>query len=367
MGQVVLPSTLGTDVPIDDFQLEVFERLKIPSDKITGDLTLSFLRSANLELTSWQGRVPLEWLRKRGFLTMYAGQATYSLPTNITRVINVVIAQPKRQNLTGTAGSSAVAGGSPSNCFNPVQTAGCTLAAPDGYISYDYGINQPQSIQYVGITPLASKINYTLDIQYSFDNVNWHTALQTPTTEYYGNQTRWWVVENTLNARAWRILETNNAVLAIQQIYFSIPTGSGPGSTTGDRTLGQISLTEYMTLANKNALGTPSCYAFSEQINPYLVLWVTPDISQIQAASGILYDAYFYVESATNLLDQFKIPQRFYDALAAGIAARLAIKHAPAEAQLLTMSAQQAFMEANKTEITTVPLRIQPNLRAYRN
>jgi hypothetical protein len=350
----------GTNTQIDDLIRESFERIGIIGNEFTGLQIQSAIMSANLELTAWTGKVPLSWMRKRMMVTIYPNQPIYQLPINITRVVDVVATQPTRINVGGTAFSSA--GGTAANCFNPLSNTGCTQTAAEGYISYDYGAGVNYSIQYVGITPLASQANYTLAIEYSFDNVNWSTAYQAPTQTYFANQITWFVIENSLNARAWRIRETDGATLAIQQIYFSQPTTVG----VGDRTLQGLSYTEWMQITSKMNPGFLSAYFFNAQIQPTITVWPVPNLSSLSnQVTTLLFTAYSYSQDVNALFEGFDIPQRFYDALVAGISARLAMKFAPDRFQLCKAEANETFALATKTDYEDVTLRFQPDFSCY--
>jgi hypothetical protein len=350
----------GTDTQIDALIRESFERIGIIGNDLTGLHIQSAIMSANLELTSWQGKVPLSWTRKRFMFSVYVGQPTYLLPKSITRILDVTASQPTRLNQGGTAFSSA--GGSASNCFDSTSTTGCTQVSAGGYISYDYGVGASQSVQYVGITPLPSQTEYTLSVDYSFDNVNWFPVYTAPKQLYFANQVVWFVIENAINARVWRIRETGGATLAIQQIYFSQATTTG----TGDRYLTPLSYTEWMQIPTKNNQGFPSSYFFNSQIQPTLTLWpiVGPSALANQFTS-ILYTAYQYSQDVTLLFQQFDLPQRFYDALVAGIAYRLAVKFSPDKAALLKAESSEAFQLAALTEFQSVTLRFQPDFSTY--
>lgn len=350
----------GENTQIDDLLRESFERIGIIGNELTGLQTQSALMSANLELTAWQGKVPLSWTRKKFMFQIYAGQPAYLLPKTITRIVDVSAIQPQRLNSGGTA--TTTAGGTPSNCFDPAATAGCIQTAPNGSIGYDYGLGNSNSILYVGITPLDFQPQYTLNIEYSFDTVNWITALRTPLTTYYANQVQWWVVNNAINARAWRITETGGQTLRIQQIYFSQPTVIG----TGDRYLTPMSYTEWMQITMKNTQSTTGNYFYDEQIQPTLTLWpVSGPMALNQNYSAILYTAYQYSQDVTSLFQQFDVPQRFYDALVAGLSARLALKFAPDRVPLLKQEAIEAFQNAAMTEFQEVTLRFQPDFSYY--
>jgi hypothetical protein len=314
----------GTNTQIDQFFREAFERVGIEGNKISQPLVTSAQMSANLALSSWMGKGPNTWMRKRGLINLYSNQSTYQLPTNITYIVDVIAIQPYRLNSDGFAISSTVAAGSASNVFDPYATAGCTLATTNGYIGYDYGTSVSNSIFYVGVQALNNNSSYTLAVDYSFDGINWITIYNGQTVIYNSNQIIWIVVENALNAQYWRIRETKNAILSINQLYFSQPVNNGQG----DRALSAYSYTEYMQIANKQ---TPSSgagssaasgYFFNSQINPYIALYPVPNGTY----SGLLYTAYFYPQDVTNLFNEFDLPQRFLDAMVADLAYRLASK-----------------------------------------
>lgn len=350
----------GTNTQIDDLIRESFERIGIIGNEFTGLQIQSAIMSANLELTAWTGKVPLSWMRKRMMVTIYPNQPIYKLPVNITRVVDVIAAQPGRLNSGGTAFSSA--GGTAANCFNPSSTTGCTQSSSNGYISYDYGAGINYSIQYVGITPLAGQIDYTLLIEYSFDNSTWFPAYQSSTQTYFANQITWLVIENSLNARAWRISETGGETLAIQQIYFSRPITFG----TGDRTLQSLSYTEWMQITSKINSGYLSSYFFNAQIQPTITIWPVPSLSDLAGqTTTLLFTAYCYAQDVNALFEQFDIPQRFYDALVAGISARLAMKFAPDRFQICKAEAAETFTLATKTDYEDVTLRFQPDFSYY--
>lgn len=348
----------GTNTQIDDLIRESFERIGIIGNEFTGLQITSAIMSANLELSQWTGRVPLSWMRKRMLLSVYPNQPIYQLPVNITQIVDVVLTQMVRLNTGGTAYSSE--GGDAANAFNPAAAnIGCVQTASDGYISYDYGEGNSNSILYVGIQGLQPEATYTIDVQYSFDNLNWNTIYEQPTQIYYANQPVWFVIENSLNARAWRIVEQGGATLEIAQIYFNQPTNAG----SGDRWLTALSYTEWMQIATKMQTSFPSSYFFNAQIQPTITLW--PVLQPGGQFNGLLYTAYQYLQDVVLLTQQFDVPQRFFEALVAGISKRLAVKFKPEAVPLMKVMADEAFAMAANTDYENVTLRVQPDFSDY--
>lgn len=348
----------GINTQLDDLFREAYERIGIIGNDQTPLNIQSAIMSANLELSSWPGRGLNLWLIQREMFSIYPNQPIYTLPVNTVRVLEVTATQPIRLNTAGTAFSTD--GGVPSNCFDPTQTAGCIQVSSNGSIGYDYGLGNSNSILYVGITPLANS-TYTINVEYSFDNVNWTTVYTAPSQQYLANQITWFVIEQALNARAWRITETGGETLAIQQIYFDQPTNVG----TGDRLLSSLSRSEYMAIATKMNTGFPSGYYFDQKITSSIILWPVPSSDAISSPTNILYTNYRYAQDVTAMFQNAEVPQRFYDALVAGLSSRLALKFVPEKYSVMKQEALEAYMIAAATDFENVTIRFDPDFTQF--
>lgn len=347
----------GSNTDLDDLLRESYERIGIIGNEQTPLNIQSALMSANLELSLWPGRGLNLWLVQQMMFSIYVGQPTYSLPLNTVRVLEVVATQPNRLNKGGTPGTSA--DGTAENCFDPKNTDGCIQTSENGNISYDYGFGKSYSILYVGITPLNNSL-YTLSVDYSFDNVNWtENVYEAPAQTYPANQITWFVIQQSLNARSWRIRETGGEILKIQQIYFAQPTTYG----SGDRLLSNLSRSEYISIPTKLTQGFPSGYYFNQIIPPTISLWPVPPVNNTQ--TNILYTNYSYAQDITQMFQTAQIPQRFYDALVAGITARLAMKFAPDKLQMMEAKANETYQIASNTDYECVTLRFNPDFSSY--
>ncbi|HXB12242.1 MAG TPA: hypothetical protein VNZ45_09670 [Bacteroidia bacterium] len=359
----------ANNTQLDDLFREVYERLGIVGNEQTPLQVQSAIMSANLELSSWPGRGLNLWLIQQHMFSLYPNQPIYVLPQYTVRVLEVVATQPVRLNNFGGT-PLTTAGGVAANCFDPRQTAGCTQTAPNGSIGWDYGAGNTNSILYVGVTPLPPAMGtystYSLTVEYSFDTINWTTVYVAPTQNYPAYQTIWFVVEQALNARAWRITETGGQTLAIQQIYFSQPNNN----STGDRLLTARSRSEWLAIATKMNTGYPSGYYFdqstlSPSLSPTIRLWPVPPPSMPFPQTNILYSNYRYAQDITQMFQNAELPQRFYDALVAGLSARLAQKFAPDKYALMKNEAIEAYKIAAATDFENVTLRFTPDLGQY--
>ena len=134
------------------------------------------------------------------------------------------------------------------------------------------------------------------------------------------------------------------------------------GGVTTDIMLSEISRSEYAAIPNKQQTGTPQQYYFERTITPTLYIWPTPvDTS---------YTLYMYCMlmqddpgAPTATLDA---PQRWFDAIAGGLAARLAEKWSPDRMAVLQVNANRAFDFASAEDTEKVPTRIVPSMRGGR-
>ena len=118
---------------------------------------------------------------------------------------------------------------------------------------------------------------------------------------------------------------------------------------------------EYLAIPSKTAEGLPNRYYFDRsRTTPTITLWNTPENST---------DAIYYyrmralqdVGVASNTLD---IPPRWHEAVAAGLASKLAVKYAPDRIGPLTGLAAARFAEATQEDRERSPttLRVKYNV-----
>lgn len=137
------------------------------------------------------------------------------------------------------------------------------------------------------------------------------------------------------------------------------------GSPSTDRILYGLSRTEYASLSNKATQGFPSQFWFDRLISPTITFYLTPD------GNGP-YIAYYYrfrqIQDSRVAGDQVaEIPNRWIDAVIAGLAHRMARIYAPQLEQIRKMDADEAWTIAATQDVENVPLMIMPQTGGYWN
>lgn len=154
-------------------------------------------------------------------------------------------------------------------------------------------------------------------------------------------------------------------VIDVLDWYMNGPFGS---SFATDIVIFPISRTEYADQPNKLQQARPTTVWWNRQVNSTITLWPVPD------GNGP-YVLYFYAElqqqdAALPNAATLDMPFRFFDAFAAGLAAKLAVKYPPPPPNsMIAMAtmADKAWQMASDKDVEDVPLYIVPAIGYYSN
>jgi hypothetical protein len=147
----------------------------------------------------------------------------------------------------------------------------------------------------------------------------------------------------------------------IQILDVFIRTGSG--ASTIDTIMYPLSRTEYASLSNKNSQGKPSQFWFDRLISPTITFYLTPDGN---GPYDVFYYRYRQIQDSLIANGQVaEIPNRWIDAVIAGLAYRMARIYAPQLEQVRKADADDAWSNAATQDVENVPLNIIPGLAGY--
>lgn len=134
-------------------------------------------------------------------------------------------------------------------------------------------------------------------------------------------------------------------------------TRTTSGGINQDLIINPISRAEYLALPNKAQAGSRPTQFYLERTNPpTLKVWPVPQSSGVT----LLYYAMNTQQDAGALLNSLDAPGRLLEAIAAGLAAKLAVKFAPDRMQVLTDMAVNAYKAAIQEDRERVPMRFMP-------
>lgn len=129
------------------------------------------------------------------------------------------------------------------------------------------------------------------------------------------------------------------------------------GGVNQDLAINAISRAEYLALPNKAQAGDRPTQYYLERTNPpTLKVWPVPRAS----GTTLLYYRMRTQQDAGAYTNSLDGPGRLLEAIAAGLAAKLAVKFAPDRVQMLQQMAVDAYRAAIIEDRERVPVRFRP-------
>lgn len=324
---------------------DAYQRCQIDITGVNAMHMASARRSLNLLYSQWSDRQLNLHAVEHGFIQLIPNQITYAIPVDTVDMLQVLLRTFTRP--TGTYYS--VTGGTVANAFDNNLTTTCTQSVADGYIAVDYGSDNDQLIQMVGICSYSTQ-DYSLEFAYSDDGVTWTTVASIDEMEYPALETQWFVIDAPVSAQWFRVKETGGATLNLAEAYFT--------TTPVDTALGRISRSNQVNIAQKYNAGRPSAFMVNRLREPTMTIYPPPTSSYYL----LFYARMRYLTSVDSSAEEMSIPIRWYEAAVSGLAAKLARKFRPEVAQELAAEAEIAFNIAAAEDRDRAPLSILPDL-----
>jgi hypothetical protein len=146
--------------------------------------------------------------------------------------------------------------------------------------------------------------------------------------------------------------------------FFEVVIGNNPSEIP----MGRINRDDYVNLPNKTfPSNRPLQFWLDRQVRtPILHLWPVPNAQAIY--SQLIIWSHRHIMDVGSMTQEIEVPQRWYDAIVAGLAARLATELPEADPAMIPITgtaAQTALMIAQGEERDNSTKRIAPDFSAY--
>ena len=215
--------------------------------------------------------------------------------------------------------------------------------------------DEETTITTVGVLWSAASVPLTLQV--SDDGSTW-TSLQTLTPAASAGEWTWVDIDVATAGLYFRVLATGT--LSYTQIFL--------GNTPTEINLSRLNIDDYTTLPNKTFQSSrPLQFWFDRQVRqPVMHLWPVPSAAAI--TSLIVLWRHRQIMDVGTLAQEIEVPQRWYDALVAGLAAKLVYEITEADmgvASILEGKAEQALYKARAEERDNSRVNMTPNISAY--
>lgn len=197
-----------------------------------------------------------------------------------------------------------------------------------------------------------------LSLQRSNDGATW-TTIQTETPTASAGEWTWFDLDSSVATTYFRVLATSGT-LGFSRIYL--------GNTPTEIPLARISRDDYTNLPNKSFQSNrPLQFWLDRQVQqPIMHLWPVPN-NAAEDYQIVLWRQRYIMDVGT-MTEEIEVPQRWYDAIVAMLAAKLAMEYIEVDPQMIPMldaKAKEALYFAQQEERDNSPMMILPNISMY--
>lgn len=208
----------------------------------------------------------------------------------------------------------------------------------------------------VGIKWAAASV--PIAIERSADNIVWET-IQTETPVATSGEWTWYDLESSIATPYFRVRATSGNLS-----FFEIYTGNTPTEIP----LARMNRDDYTNLPNKYFQSNrPLQYWYDRLIpNPVMHLWPVPN-SGADTSQLVLW-VQRYIMDVGTMTQQIEVPQRWYEAIVAMLAAKMALEITEVDVNLIGLldaKADKALYTAQAEERDNSPMMIAPNIAMY--
>lgn len=212
------------------------------------------------------------------------------------------------------------------------------------------------AVSTVGV--LWSAASVPISLQRSVDGVNW-TIIQNEDQTAVAGEWTWFDLSSSVATPYFRVVAVTGT-LGFTQIYL--------GNMPTEIPMARLNRDDYTNLPNKSFQSNrPLQFWLDRQAqSPVLNLWPVPN------AAASVYQVVTYIQrhimDVGTMAQQLEVPQRWYEAVVAMLAAKMAMELMEVDPQMIPMldaKAAQALAVAQAEERDNSPMMIAPNISMY--
>jgi hypothetical protein len=214
----------------------------------------------------------------------------------------------------------------------------------------------PTFVTTVGVKWAANAV--PLALERSDDGVTW-VVVQTETPSATAGQWTWFDLESSVATTFFRVRATSGT-LSFSRVYLA--------NTPTEIPLARLNRDDYTNLPNKSFQSNrPLQYWFDRQVQqPIMHLWPVPN-QEAEVYQIVLWRQRYIMDVGT-MTEEIEVPQRWYEAIVAMLAARLALEYLEVDPSMISMldaKAKESLYFAQQEERDNSPMMILPNIAMY--
>jgi len=308
-----------------------YRRCRLGAQQITSEMIDVANDQLYLILSNLANRGVQLWCIERTVLPLYEGQGSVPLPLGTVDLLNTNLRT--LQEATGTVSST-------STTYQNYNDEGLTVTT-------------------VGIKWAAAAQPYV--VEKSNNGSTWtivETIEDTTAPTQIAGEWSWVDTEIPQTADYFRVRVTSGT-LSTSDVFF--------GNTPTEIPIARLNRDDYTALPNKSFEGRPLQFWFDRQINrPYMRLWPIPN--QAAETQQIVVWRHRYIMDVGTMTQELEVPQRWFDAIVAMLASKLAEETPEVDANLMPIleaKADKALAQAENEERDNSPIYWAPMISPY--
>jgi hypothetical protein len=305
-----------------------FRRCRVRPEMITAEYVSVANDQLYLLLSDLANMGAPLWCIEKQILPLYDGVGYITLDTKVVDILNSNLRQ--LQTVTGTNTTTATT--------RTIDFGGATFVTT------------------VGVLWTAAAV--PIAIERSVDGIVW-TTIQTETPIAVAGEWTWYDLASSVATEFFRVRATSGS-LNFLEIY--------TGNTPTEIPLARMNRDDYTNLPNKSFQSNRPLQFWYDRLipNPVMRLWPVPNSGAI--TSQIVLWVQRYIMDVGTMTQQVEVPQRWYEAIVAMLASKLALEIAEVDTSLIPLLDQKAnvaLYTAQAEERDNSPMMMAPNIAVY--
>jgi hypothetical protein len=304
-----------------------YRRCRMTAQRVTAEMQGIATDTLYLLLSELASVKAPSWCIEKLILPFYEGQPNVTLPLGTVEVLNA-----NYRYLQAVSGSNIV-----------TSTA------------YQVNFASSTIVSTVGIEWSAAAVPLSFSV--SNDGITW-TVVDTVTPSASAGEITWFDIYPALAYPYFKITATSGVLS-----YTTITLGNTPSEIP----FGVLNRDSYVSQSNQIFAGRPTTYWFQRDINqPIMHLWPAPN--QASEVAQLIVWRHKHIMDVGTLQQELEIPQRWYEAIVAKLASKLAMETDGVDMNLipgLDAKAEQALRMAWDGDNDGSPTTITPNIGVY--
>ena len=304
-----------------------YRRCRMTAQRVTAEMQGIATDTLYLLLSELASVKAPSWCIEKLILPFYEGQPNVTLPLGTVEVLNA-----NYRYLQAVSGSNIV-----------TSTA------------YQVNFASSTIVSTVGIEWSAAAVPLSFSV--SNDGITW-TVVDTVTPSASAGEITWFDIYPALAYPYFKITATSGVLS-----YTTITLGNTPSEIP----FGVLNRDSYVAQSNQIFAGRPTTYWFQRDINqPVMHLWPAPN--QASEVAQLIVWRHRHIMDVGTLQQELEIPQRWYEAIVANLASKLAMETDAVDMNLipgLDAKAEKALRMAWDGDNDGSPTTITPNIGVY--